>query len=264
MLQVVLILVLSNHTAAKLHRTYAQGGSITYGTGQLTHNRPNVTFSEYTLAKKYTDHRSATSSKNTWITVGTVQLTFMKHMGLLPEHRLLDMACGALRGGVHFVRYLESGHYYGVDINEHLINAGYDKELVPLGLDKKLPRGNLHVSGDYQGDPAWAEHSFDFAISVSLWTHIPLSEIRRSLDAMRRWMRPGGLYYTSFWLCNLHDPFSQQAGSASYCQSQWRDLCCFQLTDLEELAHSLGLSVRYIGGALFPNPRNQTMLEVRF
>ena len=28
---------------------------------------------------------------------------------------LIDIGCGALRGGVHFVRHLDPGHYFGMD-----------------------------------------------------------------------------------------------------------------------------------------------------
>eukprot|EP00929_Paragymnodinium_shiwhaense_P056529 TRINITY_DN28286_c0_g1_i2.p3 TRINITY_DN28286_c0_g1~~TRINITY_DN28286_c0_g1_i2.p3 ORF type:complete len:106 (-),score=24.72 TRINITY_DN28286_c0_g1_i2:81-398(-) len=38
-----------------------------------------------------------------WDTIGPLQLEFLRGQGLLPQHRLLDLACGSLRGGVHFV-----------------------------------------------------------------------------------------------------------------------------------------------------------------
>ena len=48
-----------------------------------------------------------------WDEMGQLQFDFMCARGLLPEHRLLDLGCGALRGGVHFARYLQPGKYYG-------------------------------------------------------------------------------------------------------------------------------------------------------
>jgi len=50
-------------------------------------------------------HRSAIGGR--WGELGAMQLTFMQRQGLKPEHDLLDLGCGCLRGGVHFVRYLE-------------------------------------------------------------------------------------------------------------------------------------------------------------
>ena len=54
----------------------------------------------------------------------------------MPHHRLLDIGCGALRGGVHFVRYLEDGNYAGLDVNRSLIAAGH-RELQSAGLHEK-------------------------------------------------------------------------------------------------------------------------------
>lgn len=59
-----------------------------------------------------------------WEELGTLQFNFLKDHGLQPHHRLVDLGCGALRGGLHFIRYLDAGHYYGIDINASLIEAG--------------------------------------------------------------------------------------------------------------------------------------------
>ena len=50
-----------------------------------------------------------------WEELGVLQFEFLVKRGLKPHHRLLDVGCGALRGGVHFVRYLDPGCYHGID-----------------------------------------------------------------------------------------------------------------------------------------------------
>jgi cyclopropane fatty-acyl-phospholipid synthase-like methyltransferase len=65
--------------------------------------------------------------------------------GLKPEHYLLDIGCGSLRGGVHFIAYLEPRHYFGIDKDEQLLEAGRG-EIQQLGLEKKpssVPYGQL-------------------------------------------------------------------------------------------------------------------------
>lgn len=64
-----------------------------------------------------------------WDTHGQHQLEYLKSRGLEPHHRLLDIGCGCFRAGHFFVDYLEPGHYYGVDANLSLMQAGYDFEL---------------------------------------------------------------------------------------------------------------------------------------
>src|SRR5262245_17052197 len=63
-----------------------------------------------------------------WDEIGRLQFDFLVAHGLKPEHKLVDVGCGALRGGVHFIRYLKPGHYFGLDLNASLIKAG-EREL---------------------------------------------------------------------------------------------------------------------------------------
>ena len=46
-----------------------------------------------------------------WEELGSLQFRFMVDQGLLPHHVLVDIACGSLRGGVHFIPYLDPGNY---------------------------------------------------------------------------------------------------------------------------------------------------------
>ena len=75
-----------------------------------------------------------------WHEIGRLQHGYLLATGLKPSSYLLDVGCGALRGGVHFVRYLEPGHYYGIDVNESLLRAALVKELPEAGLaDRSAP-----------------------------------------------------------------------------------------------------------------------------
>src|SRR5689334_15595174 len=64
-----------------------------------------------------------------WDELGQLQFDFLVNNGLKPQHYLLDIACGSLRAGVHFIPYLEVGHYLGIDKEEDLIQAGIEQEL---------------------------------------------------------------------------------------------------------------------------------------
>ena len=48
-----------------------------------------------------------------WEELGQLQLDFMIREGLKPHHKLLDIGCGSLRGGIHYIRYLDVGNYVG-------------------------------------------------------------------------------------------------------------------------------------------------------
>src|ERR1035438_2924105 len=64
-----------------------------------------------------------------WDSIGALQFEFLKSRGLLPDHRFMDVGCGALRGGSHFIRYLDPGCYHGIDKHIELIIYGVGAEI---------------------------------------------------------------------------------------------------------------------------------------
>lgn len=76
------------------------------------------------------------------------------------------MAAGSLRGGVHFIRYLEAGNYIGIDINQSLLDAGFAVELKAAELRDKVPRENLVCLVEFEFDLLGCQ--FDFALAHSL------------------------------------------------------------------------------------------------
>jgi len=63
-----------------------------------------------------------------WEEVGELQFNFLLKTGLKPHHQLLDLGCGSLRGGIHFIKYLQKNNYWGTDIRKDLLLAG-NKEI---------------------------------------------------------------------------------------------------------------------------------------
>lgn len=60
-------------------------------------------------------------SAGTWDSRGAYQLALLRHLGLEPEHKLVDYGCGPLRAGRYLIRYLETGCYRGYDFNAGFI-----------------------------------------------------------------------------------------------------------------------------------------------
>jgi hypothetical protein len=81
-----------------------------------------------------------------WEPIGRRQLEFLMEQGLQPHHYLVDIGCGSLRAGVHLIRYLDSGHYAGMDIDQRLIKAGW-RELEQANLADRQP--TLIVDGQF-------------------------------------------------------------------------------------------------------------------
>ena len=138
--------------------------------------RRSRSHSHYYVITSPKDHRSFVGGM--WSEIGELELAFMRRMGLEQKHTLIDVGCGALRGGVHFVRYLDAEKYYGVDLNPHLLTIGLEKEVAPLGLSSKLPRSHLHATPDFGVDHFGSSSLRHLCVRV---THLPLDEVSKSM-----------------------------------------------------------------------------------
>lgn len=182
----------------------------------------------------------------TWDALGRLQFEFLVSRGLRPDHALLDIGCGPLRGGVHFIGYLEPGRYFGVDVNESLLAAGYDVELATAGLQHKLPRDNLLVDGEFQFSRFGRR--FDLALAQSLFTHLPLNHIRRCLHELARVMDPGAELYATFYECErLDDLFAEQTHAGGKRSHPDKPFYHYLFRDLEYAADGLPWSVANLG-----------------
>ena len=138
------------------------------------------------------EHRTMVGAM--WDDIGTLQFEFLRREGLEPRHHLLDVGCGALRGGVHFVRHLEAGHYCGIDANASLIEAGRH-ELALAGL---ADRG-AQLLADVDFNVAAFGRRFDFAIAVSLITHLYFNHVQICMARVAQVLAPGGRFYLTFF-----------------------------------------------------------------
>lgn len=66
------------------------------------------------------------------------QIQFLKENGLKPGHKLIDIGCGTLRGGIPIINYLNEGNYYGIDVRKEVIKEAFN-ELKDEGLESKNP-----------------------------------------------------------------------------------------------------------------------------
>jgi SAM-dependent methyltransferase len=202
-------------------------------------------------------HRGAVGGL--WEEIGRLQYDFLVRQGLRPEHYLLDVGCGSLRGGVHFIAYLEPGHYYGVDKNKELLDAGRLIELPRYGLVKRAP-----ILVDLEDfDFAALGREFDYALAHSLFTHLPLNSIIRCVMNLERVLVPGGRFYTTFFenpkgkshLGPILHPRVDGPDLATYFD---RDPYHYDVDTFQWVSSSSSLHMDYIGE--WGHPRSQRML----
>lgn len=204
------------------------------------------------LQRKLKVHRLMVGGR--WEEIGRLQFDFMVANGLAPTSTLLDVGCGALRGGLHFVDYLDDGNYYGIDINKSLLKAG-EQELRSAGLNKQV-----HLHRTDQFDASGFNTQFDFGISVSLLTHLPANHIIYCFMQMRRVMHEASRFYFTFYEVPelpIPDTFSRGAFATHFLSDPYH----YTRDHIENFARTAGLAPHYIGD--WDHPLGQQMLELR-
>jgi Methyltransferase domain len=193
-----------------------------------------------------------------WDEIGRLQFEYMVENGLERGSRLIDVGCGSLRGGVHFVAYLDEGRYFGLDSNLSLLQAGYDVELKALDLPGKLPRQNLLCNDEFNFDLFDSE--FDFAIAQSLFTHLPINHIRLCLTRLARKMPAGGRFFATFFIVEDSHPYGEpsihRGGVTSF---DAKDPFHYRRSDLPYLCRNLPWRAELRGE--WNHPRDQRMVE---
>ena len=193
-----------------------------------------------------------------WDEMGKLQLDFLVSRGLQPSDTMLDVGCGALRGGVHFVRYLEPGHYFGIDRQQWLLDAGL-AELADAGIPDRRPTLLL----DNKFEFGRFNQTFDVALAQSVFTHVGLNAVHRCLVKMGEVLRPGGVFYATI-LENTKDPnflgpieFPQPDSGPAVTWSD-NDPYCYHIRFFEDFVQGLPFKLENIGdwGSL----RGQSML----
>jgi hypothetical protein len=143
------------------------------------------------------DHRAAVGGM--WDVIGGLQFDYLVAQGLRPDHYLLDIGCGSLRGGVRFIRYLDRRHYFGYDIDANVLRAGLLEE---CGADLQHEKRPALWTVEGPNAPIFrpvGDH-FDFALAQSVFTHLPAAEIELCLRNLRPVLADDGVFYATFWL----------------------------------------------------------------
>lgn len=190
-----------------------------------------------------------------WEELGNLQFEFLLENGLRPGHQLCDVGCGALRGGLKFIEYLDASNYCGLDVNESLIQAGLI-ELKAAGLEAKAPQ--LLVDDKFR--VSRFERDFDFALSVSVFTHLPMNDIVRCIREVTQSLAENGSYYTTFFQAPeacLLTPLKHAPGGITTHYDD--DPFHYSFEEMQALATFAGAGVELIGN--WSHPRNQQMLR---
>jgi len=179
-----------------------------------------------------------------WEEIGKLQFDFLLQNGLKPNHKLLDLGCGSLRGGVHFINYLRPKNYFGMDISEE-IHKSANETLKESHLEAKQP--TLIHNTDFSFKEL-EEKKFDYILAQSVFTHAPLSDIEECFQNVGKILKSEGMFFATF-----HESLIIET-SAKGLDFHYP----FEI--LRKLANQERLEIHKMGNYL--HPRNQKMLRI--
>jgi cyclopropane fatty-acyl-phospholipid synthase-like methyltransferase len=187
-----------------------------------------------------------------WRKTRAFQIAFLKRQGLRPDHTLVDIGCGTLRGGVPIIEYLDRGNYAGVDVRQE-IESEARAELAEHRLDEKAPTlaygrrlAEVHLG-----------RQFDFAWAFAVLFHLTDEHLAECFTFVGEHLAPSGVFYANVNLGH-NEP------------DTWREFPELWRTreQYEQAAGAVGLSVSDLGelGSLGHDFAGQAqhMLEFRF
>jgi hypothetical protein len=189
-------------------------------------------------------HRGYVGGK--WDEIGKLQFDFMVGRGLRPEDVFLDIACGSLRGGVHFIKYLDPGNYLGIDKERTLVQRGLSREL-PRAV-RKDKRPEFVVSDAFEFDRF--SRKARLSLAQSLFTHLIPPQIELCLANLRAYVPDEHEAYATF-----------MAGDSGANPSASDDEKRFHYTvaELAGIGERTGWRADYLGD--WGHPRGQVMMR---
>ncbi|MBD3308954.1 methyltransferase [candidate division KSB3 bacterium] len=181
-----------------------------------------------------------------WEAIGRLQFEFLMSKGLSPHHKMLDIGCGTLRGGRHFIKYLNTGKYSGIDISSKAIM--YANQLVQQEeLFEKCPRLLVSENRDLKFREFSGE-TFDYILAQSVFTHLRPEHIKECFANIGHIMHESSAFY-----------FTYRKGVA-YRQLGLKDFC-YSFSFFESLAEQHGFQL-YDRSNEYNHPRGQRMIEL--
>lgn len=181
-----------------------------------------------------------------WDEMGSHQFEFLKDRGLQPQHSLLDIGCGSLRGGLFFIEYLDVGGYTGFDLSSGVLQAG-KKKVAERGLDAKNPKLLVNEGQNLQFD-FLTDMRFDFILAQSVFSHLLPEHIKECFSHIGNVMAPSAKFFFT------HHPGSE------FRQRSETDFE-FPKSFFEELAQKNGFVIEDWTDE-YRHPRGQNMLMV--
>lgn len=126
--------------------------------------------------------------------MGGMQFCNLFMLGMRSHHTLLDFGSGSLRLGKLAIIYLNKGNYFAIEPQKKLIDEGVKINSLESLIKIKGP--HFRISSDC--NMFYFKIKFDFIIAQSVFTHMPISQVDKSLNSAYLAMKKKSLFLANY------------------------------------------------------------------
>lgn len=192
------------------------------------------------------NHRRYVGSEDKYDLIGALQFNNLISSGLREYHKLLDIGCGSLRAGRFFIMYLKEGHYFGLEPNNWLVEAGIKNETGSELIEIKRPKFNTNINFCL----SIFNTKFDYLLAQSIFTHTPKHHIIKCCEKAYEVMHDKSIFLATFFL-----------GSIDYIGTEWYEgAVYYTYNTMKEIINSTGLNCEIVSE--WHHPNGQTWLKI--
>jgi SAM-dependent methyltransferase len=226
----------------------------------------------------------AAAGLDRFLAVGQNFLGHLIRAGLEPHHHVLDIGCGSGRIAIPLTEYLTGG-YEGFDVAADRIhwcqetitphhpdfrfrhvpvrNSAYQEALEykgkirnttrwGIGSIKRLARRSESGFVKWQRPAGFTfpypDDAFDFALAISLFTHLVPEGAKRYLSEARRVLKPGGTLFSTWFLLDDFSRVRVERGETHWLRHPYGDAMMVEDPKRPEVA--IGFSQEWVEEAM--------------
>ena len=125
-----------------------------------------------------------------WEELRAYQLKALTQNGMRPHHRLLDIGCGPLQGGIAFIQHLDPRGYTGLDLDSRKLSEGYRQ----IGDTGNAPRNPRLILSRSFGAEELGDETFDFIWASQVLYYFDPETMKRLFTQVARRLAAGGRF----------------------------------------------------------------------